>query len=207
MNTEFNSCPDCAELRNQLSDKDQEIQALLAKIKELVRHDALTGALNRRALIETLEAELQRAQRTGHPFCFAILDLDHFKEVNDRYGHPAGDAVLKTMSDCAIKMLRALDRFGRLGGEQFGIVMPATWLDKGMIAMGRLHGAVAACDWDQSAPALVLTFSAGITTNAFGDGAESIIRRAEQGLAQAKHEGRNRTVPAEEALPDMTLVD
>jgi len=202
MNTEANPCPQCAELRKQVSDKDREIQLLLAKIQTLVRHDTLTGVLNRRALIETLDSELQRAQRTGHPFCFALIDLDHFKEVNDEYGEPAGDAVLKTVSDSAVKMLRVLDRFGRLDGGQFGIVMPATWLDKGMIAMGRLRGTVAACDWQNIAPNLVLTFSAGITTNAFGDTAESIIRRAEKALSQARQEGRNRTVQAEEALPE-----
>ena len=202
MHTESNPCPHCADLRHQLSDKDLEIQLLLAKIGDLVRHDAPTGAFNRRALIEMLASELQRSQRTGHPFCFAMIGLDHFSAVNDRYGPAAGDAVLKTVSDSAIKLLRVLDRFGRVGGDRFGIVMPATWLDKGVIAMGRLRTAVAACGLDNIAPEFVLTFSAGITTNAFGDSAESIIKRAEKALFQAKQEGRNRTVPAEEALPD-----
>jgi diguanylate cyclase (GGDEF)-like protein len=207
MNTEANPCPQCADLRQKLAGKDREIALLLAKIQALVRHDTLTGTLNRRALIETLESELQRSKRTGHPFCFAVIDLDHFKNVNDEYGQPAGDAVLKTVSDAAVKMLRALDRFGRLDGGQFGIVLPATWLDKGVIAMARLRSAVVACDWQEIAPKLVLTFSAGITTNAFGDNAESIIKRAEKALSEAKQEGRDRTVQVEEALPDPSQMD
>lgn len=133
-------------LRNQVSEKNQQLQASLAQIEELASHDYLTGVLNRRCLIEKLEAELQRAHRTGHPFCFVMVDLDHFKEVNDNFGHPIGDAVLKQISGCANQSLRALDRFGRLGGEEFGIVLPATRLDQGMIAMERLRKTVTEYD-------------------------------------------------------------
>lgn len=207
MTTQSDHCSNCNQLRAELATKEQEIQSLRSQLAELGRHDPLTGVLNRRTLIETLEAELQRAQRTGHPFCFAILDLDHFKAINDKYTDPVGDAVLKKMSETAVKLLRTVDRFGRLGGEEFGIVLPATWLDQGMIAMSRLSKAVADCDWQGIAPGLQLTFSAGLTTNAFGDTAESMARRAENALAQAKAEGRNRTVQAEEALPVAPPVD
>jgi diguanylate cyclase (GGDEF)-like protein len=183
-----------------------ELATALAKIDALGNHDTLTGALNRRALVETLEWELLRAKRTGHPFCFAVVDLDHFRAINEKYGNTAGDMVLKTMSDASIKLLRALDRFGRIGGEEFGIVLPATWLDHGMIAMSRLTKAIDACNWDHIAPDLKLTFSAGITTNAVNDTAESMLQRAETALRQAKSEGRNRTVSLEEAIPDMPPV-
>jgi diguanylate cyclase len=193
-------------LRNELTNKEEEIRVAQAKIEQLARIDPLTGALNRRTLMEMLEAELQRSNRTGHPFCFVILDLDHFKGINDQFGHPVGDQVLKAMAETSIKLLRALDRFGRLDGEEFGIVLPATWLDQGVIAMNRLTKAVADRDWQAIAPGLKLTFSAGLTTNATGDTAESITKRAEKALAQAKSEGRNRTVQAEEALPDMPII-
>ena len=195
------SCGNCDQLRTQLAEKESEIAELRARMDELGRHDSMTGALNRRSLLETLVAELQRAQRTGHPFCFAVLQLDRFEAVSGQYGHLAGDVVLKKMSNTAIKLLRTVDRFGRLGGESFGIVLPATWLDQGTIAMGRLAKAIGTCDWGDTAPGLMLTFSGGITTNAFGDTAESMIKRAEQAMRQAQGEGGGRTVQVEEALP------
>lgn len=207
MKMEPDACPNCSRLRQQLSEKDQELQALRAQIDELARHDPLTGVLNRRSLIEMLEAELQRALRTGHPFCFAIIDLDHFKDANDQYGHPVGDAVLKTVADTAMKLLRTIDRFGRLGGGEFGIVLPATWLDQGVIAMDRLSKAVAGCNWEGLAPGLAVTFSAGITTNAPMDTVDLITKRAEKARYQAKQAGRNRTVQLEEPLPDFPPMD
>lgn len=195
------------EEHERLHRANTELAAALAKADALGNHDPLTGSLNRRALVDTLEWELLRAKRTGHPFCFAVVDLDHFRAVNEKYGSTAGDMVLKTMSDTSVKLLRALDRFGRLGGEEFGIVLPATWLDQGMIAMSRLTKAVDACNWEHIAPDLKLTFSAGITTNAVNDTAEIMMQRAEKALAQAKSEGRNRTVAMEEALPDMPPID
>lgn len=195
------SCGNCEQLQAKLAEKDAELAELRARLEELGRHDSMTGALNRRSLLESLVAELQRAQRTGHPFCFAVLELDRFKEIGSQYGQLAGDAVLKKAADTAMKLLRTVDRFGRLGSESFGIVLPATWLDQGVIAMGRLGKAIAECDWEETAPGLALTFSAGITTNAFGDSAESIIKRAEQSMRQAQGEGGGRTIQAEEALP------
>lgn len=207
MNPDPKSCPHCARMRTQLSEKDIEIQSLQARIEELRRHDPLTGVLNRRSLLQTLDAELQRANRTGHPFCLAIIDIDCLRDVNARYGHPAGDAVLKTVADTVMKLLRALDSFGRLGSEEFGIVLPATWMDQAAIAMGRLSTAIAESDRPSVAPDLILTFSGGLTTNAFGDTAELMIKRAEKALLQAKAEGGNRTVLAEEPLPVAPPVD
>lgn len=190
-------------LRADLFVANKQFLHSLAKIEALGRHDPLTGVLNRRTLMETLEAELLRAHRTGHPFCFAIIDIDHFRAVNDKFGSRVGDVVLKTMADTAMKLLRAMDCFGRIGGEEFGILFPATWLDQGVIAMGRLSKKVDECDWAHIAPGLIVTFSAGITTNAVNDTAEILIKRADDALSQAKREGRNRVVQAEQALPEM----
>lgn len=195
------SCSNCDLLRSQLAEKDREIQALIAGIDDQVRHDPFTGVLNQRGLAEVLAVELQRAHRIGHPFCYVAINLDQFKEVNDKFGYPIGDVVLKKMADTATKFLRVLDRFGRIGGDQFGIVMPSTWLDQGLIAMDRLTKGVAKLDWEPIAPGLALTFSAGITTNAPADTPESIALRAENALRQAKRGGRNRTVEAEQPLP------
>jgi diguanylate cyclase (GGDEF)-like protein len=207
MTIEQDACSNCALLRQQLSERDQALQALRNRIEELSRHDPLTGVLNRRSLTEVLDAELQRALRTGHPFSFAIIDLDQLGAANTQYGHLVGDTILRTVADTAIKLLRTVDRFGRLDSDQFGIVLPATWLDQGMIAMGRLSNAVAGCDWAGIAVGLTVTFSAGITTNAPKDTSDLIVRRAEKALAQAKLAGRNRTVQIEEALPDFPPMD
>lgn len=196
-----------AELRQQLTDKNNALVQLHQQLAELVRHDALTGVMNRRTLIEMLQAELQRSQRTGHPFCFAIINLDHFRRINEQFGHTVGDTVLKMVSDASIKLLRVLDRFGRLSDENFGIVLPATWLDSGIIAMTRLRAAVGACDWAAVTPGTDITFSAGLTTNATGDTAEKIIERAHDALLQAKEQGRNCTVTLEADLPDMPVFD
>ena len=207
MTIEQDACSNCALLRQQLSERDQALQALRNRIEELSRHDPLTGVLNRRSLTEVLDAELQRSLRTGHPFSFAIIDLDQLGAANTQYGHLVGDTILRTVADTAIKLLRTVDRFGRLDGGEFGIVLPATWLDQGMIAMGRLSNAVAGCDWAGIAAGLTVTFSAGITTNAPKDTVDLIVKRAEKALTQAKQAGRNRTVQTEEALPDFPPMD
>jgi diguanylate cyclase (GGDEF)-like protein len=154
-----------------------------------------------------LTAELQRSQRTGQPFCYAMIDLDDFRKINEKYGHPAGDVVLKTIADTAKNLLRVLDRFGRVGGEEFGIVLPATWLDQGVLAMKRLSKAVAECGWEHITPGHVITFSTGITTNAPNDTAESLTQRAEKALYRAKAEGKNCIMQEEESLPDGIPVD
>jgi diguanylate cyclase (GGDEF)-like protein len=194
-------------LRGQLAQTLEQLSATAAKLDSLARHDTLTGVFNRQAMIEILESELLRAKRTGHPFCFAIIDLDHFSILNEKHGSAVGDQVLQGVADASMKLLRALDRFGRMGGEEFGILLPATWLDQGMIAMGRLAKAVGGYDWEKIAPGLSVTFSGGITTNAINDTAEIIIKRADEALLEAKRDGRNRIVQAEEALPDMPPLD
>ena len=196
-----------ASLRQQLSDKEGELQSLRQQIAELIRHDALTGVMNRRTLIEMLNAELQRSHRTGHPFCFAIIDLDDFSRIKQKFGNTVGDTVLKTVSDASIKLLRVLDRFGRLDDKEFGIVLPATWLDSGIIAITRLRAAVSACDWAAITSGSTVTFSAGLTTNATGDTAEKVIERASKALLQASEQGGNCTVTLEDALPDMPPFD
>lgn len=181
----------------------QYVMELEQRIDDLASRDDLTGVLNRRNLIEKLEAELQRSHRTGHPFCFATVDLDRHKDINDKFGCAVGDAVLKTVSECANKSLRALDRFGRLGGEKFGIVLPATWLDQGVIAMERLRKAVSEYNWESIEPGLQVSYSAGITSNIGGDTVETITSRTDAALRQAKSDGGNRTVTIEEALPEL----
>jgi diguanylate cyclase len=198
MTTQCEGCPACDSLREQLAAKQQEVWNLT---EALSRHDALTGALNRRSLTELVGEELQRSSRTGQPFCFAVIGVDHMKDVNSRAGHDVGDQVLQAVAREANTILRTLDRFGRIDSDEFGIILPATWLHQGVLAMNRLNKLVADLDWSFVAPGHVVTFSTGLTSNAPAEKAEQMIARAQKALAQAKSDGRNRVVTLEEELP------
>lgn len=197
MSTQCDGCPACEPLRAQLAEKDHEIARLLA----LARHDALTGVLNRRSMAELVGEELQRSSRTGQPFCFAVIGVDHLKDVNTQFGNDTGDLVLQTIARESCLLLRTLDRFGRIDDDVFGIILPATWLHQGVLAMNRLQAFVAAFDWNTVTAGRSVTFSTGLTTNAPAETAENMIERAHKALAQAKAEGRDRLVTLEQELP------
>lgn len=196
MANEASSCGNCEQLRRQLEEKDKQIMVLLSQIAELGRKDEMTGALNRRSWEEMLASELQRAQRTGHPFCVAVMRLDNFQTV----AGANSQALLKTVSDTALSILRTIDRVGHFEAGTFGILLPATWLDQGGIALRRLADGIANCQ-----SGLTLSFSAGLTTNAFGDTVQVITQRATTAMEQAAQQGGNRVVQTEEALPDAPL--
>lgn len=197
MSTQCDGCPSCEPLLRQLADKDREIEHL----RSLTRHDSLTGVLNRRSLVELVTEELQRSSRTGQPFCFAVIGVDHLKDVNTQISPDTGDLVLQTIARESCLLLRTLDRFGRVEGDIFGIILPATWLHQGVLAMNRLNAFVAGFDWNTVTPGRVVTFSTGLTTNFPAESAESMIARAQEALGQAKNEGRNRLVTLEQELP------
>lgn len=197
MSTTCEGCPACEPLRAQLAEKEREIQKLTA----LQRHDFLTGVLNRRSLTEMVTDELQRSSRTGQPFCFAVIGVDHMKDINAQLGNGKGNMVLQTIAHESCVLLRTLDRFGRIEEDIFGIILPATWLHQGVLAMNRLNAFVAAFDWNTVTPDRAVTFSTGLTTNAPAETAENMIARALTAMAQAKAEGRNRCVTLEQELP------
>lgn len=155
------------------------------------RTDPLTGLLNRRALHDVLEAELQRSRRYGRPLAFAYLDLDGFKEVNDRYGHEAGDRALRTVGEVLTRELRAADVVARLGGDEFAVLLPETALDGAEVLLERflegLRRTMAEEGWPE------LSASAGIHTPGRGDEeAEDVIRAADDLMYEAKREGKSR---------------
>jgi diguanylate cyclase (GGDEF)-like protein len=205
MTNDLDTCPNCQLLRDQLAAQALRIQELEALMQNLARHDSLTGAYSLRVMQEFLTAELQRSMRTGSPFCFAIIDLDDFNQINETWGREAGDRVLAMVAESSGKVLRVLDRFARIGDDEFGIMLPVSWLEQGAQAINRLTEALGACDWESVTPGHKLRFSCGLTTNAPADSTEKIFARAEKALHQAKQAGKNRTVQMEEALPDMLL--
>lgn len=153
--------------------------------------DALTGIANRAELAETLEREFNRTSRHADSLSAIMFDIDHFKFVNDTYGHPAGDAVLTTLTHLVSYHVRDHDIFGRYGGEEFLILTPQTNIDEATRLAERLRGEIENHPFPAAGN---LTCSFGVTANAPGDTPESLIARADAALYNAKESGRNRVV-------------
>ena len=186
-------------LREQLSEKNKLLTVALERNKELASHDELTGAFNRRHLMQLLDEERERAGRAGEPFAVALFDLDHFKAINDGFGHAAGDAVLKHFCSAARDTMRATDRFARYGGEEFVLLMPVgTGAEAAALATERIRAAIAAQDWRSVLGGRdhAVTVSAGIATWRVGESLEGVLARADVALYEAKSRGRNRWVVA-----------
>jgi diguanylate cyclase (GGDEF)-like protein len=187
--TEFNT------LRAKVTLKNRQLSESLERIEQLASHDDLTGALNRRSFMRHLETERARSARAGQTFCVALLDIDHFKSVNDRFGHGVGDSVLKQFCAIAAESLRASDVFARYGGEEFIVLLAApTRADEAEQALNRIRAAVEAGDWSTLTPGRSLTVSAGIASSIAGESVEQLISRADRALYAAKDGGRNRVV-------------
>jgi diguanylate cyclase (GGDEF)-like protein len=176
-----------------LRDRGQQMAATLAQIERLANHDELTGVLNRRRLLQILADEMAHTDRSGTPVSVALLDLDHFKTVNDTLGHLTGDQVLKHFAAAVQAQARTTDRFGRYGGEEFLLILTGANLEQAELAIERTRHAVAAVDWESLAPGLRITFSAGIATYRENESAELLLSRADLGLYSAKDAGRNCT--------------
>jgi len=195
-------------LREQLSEKNKQLTVLLERNQALATHDELTGAFNRRHLMDRLADERERARRTDAAYAVAIFDLDWFKAINDRHGHAGGDAVLKTFCDLARAELRANDLFARYGGEEFVLLMPATPTpEAARTVVERIRHAVAAQDWRAvlGEPASAVTVSAGIATWRRDESPEAVLARADAALYDAKHLGRNRSVIAGGVVGDVPV--
>jgi diguanylate cyclase (GGDEF)-like protein len=160
--------------------------------------DGLTGVHNKRYFLDFLERELSVASRYGHPLTLVIFDVDHFKKVNDTYGHLAGDAVLKDLSGRIKTRIRREDLFARYGGEEFACVLPSTALAGGVVFAEQLRVLVAERPCQFEKDAIPFTISLGLASVKGEDKAscESIIARADEKLYEAKRTGRNRVCPS-----------
>jgi diguanylate cyclase len=154
--------------------------------------DVLTALPNRRAYEERIKAEVARVKRYGGKLSLAVADIDHFKRVNDNYGHLAGDKVLKVTAKTLVKSLREADFVARYGGEEFVLLMPDTDLDQARHVVEKLRRAVEACRFHYQAAQVPITLSFGVAQFSEADSAESLFARADRALYQAKSEGRNR---------------
>ena len=178
------------------------LELVLTHLENMARHDPLTGALNRRTLTEMLNAELARSYRTGHTFSVVMLSIDRFQDTMDTYGRPVAVAVLRQVTEVAQNMLRTLDSFGRVTGDEFAIVMPTTWVDQSMKAITRLRNQLDEVEWATLAPGLQFSFCTGITHNAPGDTADAMLSRARTALAQARQKGPGSVVQVEPDIPE-----
>jgi diguanylate cyclase (GGDEF)-like protein len=178
---------------------------LLAMSKERteLRHktaamtDPLTGLLNRRAFLQDAEALLQQQIGRDRPIAVLLIDLDHFKSINDRFGHPAGDEILKLFATVIINTLRISDLSGRIGGEEFAALLPCA-LEEGVLAAERVREAFADSGIVVDGGPVDTTVSIGVAGGPAGTELEVLLAAADTALYQAKRGGRNRVEAAEE---------
>jgi len=174
----------------------ERILTLEERILQLANTDALTGVLNRRAFLDRMEAELHRAVRRQEPFALIMIDIDHFKKINDAYGHQAGDLVLKKFTNVLAASIRPYDLAARYGGEEFILCLPETSGPQAESVAERIRSNVAAETInlaDQSVP-VHITASFGVAAFSLGgdDTIDAVINRADGALYRAKADGRNR---------------
>jgi diguanylate cyclase (GGDEF)-like protein len=160
-------------------------------LRELATRDPLTGVYNRRHLEQALHQELVRAERHGRPLTVAMLDVDRFKRINDTYGHPTGDEVLREISERCQKTLRSTDLLGRYGGEEFVVIFAETELPDARIVSERLRAAIAERPVAVGDRAIDATVSIGLAAFTSGQDPSLLLERADAALYAAKEGGRN----------------
>ncbi|HEY9107063.1 MAG TPA: diguanylate cyclase [Roseateles sp.] len=185
-------------IRRRLAEQREELARALAQLQAIATRDDLTGLPNRRQMQALMDQELLRSLRHGHGFCVALLDLDHFKRVNDRHGHAAGDLVLRAFAQASQAALRATDVIARWGGEEFLVLLPDTAMPMALVGMERLRQRVADMAVDVGDGVRVsVTVSIGLTEHHADDTLAQTLARADQLLYQAKAEGRDRICSTE----------
>lgn len=169
-----------------------ELEQELAQVSNLLREDQLTGALNRRGMEEAMARELARSERMGAPLTIGLLDIDHFKKLNDSLGHQAGDEALRHLARVVKGMLRPTDTLARYGGEEFLILLPNTGDEEAMEVLRRVQRALTKQFFLHDNERVLITFSAGVSERQAGEDAGAMIARADAAMYRAKQSGRNR---------------
>jgi len=186
-----------ASIRQQLGRRNRELAEAQDRLETLAMRDGLTHALNRRAIMDALDAALDTSSRTRDQVVVVLADLDEFKAINDRFGHPVGDRVLQRFVALASRLLRATDYLGRYGGEEFLLVLPrAGHVTAAALIAERLRDSLAREDFGDVATGLRVTCSFGVAAAGATEPADSIVRRADEAMYRAKAAGRNRVTIA-----------
>ena len=182
----------------------QELTAELDYIGQVAHQDYLTGALNRRGMDEAIEREFNRADRHNTALCIAMLDIDHFKKLNDTLGHATGDEALTHLVKVLKDVLRTTDVLARYGGEEFIIILPDTPQDEAVKVITRVQRELTKNFFMYNNERVLITFSAGVAERSLNEAPEALIPRADAALYKAKHSGRNQVVGAD-ILPDVVV--
>ncbi|MFZ5482190.1 MAG: diguanylate cyclase [Myxococcota bacterium] len=184
-----------AHLERTVHERTDELQKANQRLEHLAVTDGLTGLRNHRHFQESLAAEVARASRTDRPFGLLMVDVDHFKRLNDTLGHPAGDEILRAISDAIAAAVRATDGVARYGGEEFAVLLPDTDAEGSAVLAERVRAAVAALPPEGSRP--LVSVSVGVASwPRDGRDATSLVAAADRALYAAKRTGRNRVVEA-----------
>jgi diguanylate cyclase (GGDEF)-like protein len=178
-------------MRQSLYRSGVKLREAYKRIEELAELDELTGSFNRRCIMRMLDEEITRARRINTSCSIALIDLDWFKRINDAYGHPTGDEVLRTFAITVFANIRSADRFGRYGGEEFLLVLPDTSGDVAARILDRLRAIIADLDWSAFSPGMRVTISAGVATLRANETPDTFLARADSALYAAKARGRN----------------
>lgn len=182
----------------ELRQRDRELALALAAMQRLASEDGLTGLMNRRALVDALQREVERCRRLGSALSVVMIDLDHFKDVNDRFGHAMGDAVLRGVAGTLRAGIRAVDIAGRYGGEELCLVLPDTSAEGAVTVAETLRAAIAAQPYEEGGQSVSVTASFGVAAfdKARHASAEQLLKSADGALYGAKTSGRNKVVRA-----------
>jgi diguanylate cyclase (GGDEF)-like protein len=183
-------------MRQSLYQRGLKLKEAYRRIEELAELDELTGSLNRRSIMRALEEEISRAQRLNNPCSVALIDLDWFKRINDAYGHPTGDEVLRTFAITVFANIRSIDKFGRYGGEEFLLLLPETAEHEAAQMLDRLRMIISELDWSAFSAGMQVTISAGVTTLRRDENSDTLLARADRALYASKAGGRNRITSA-----------
>jgi diguanylate cyclase len=187
------------QMRARVAELEAEAHRLHGQLKDeqrLSTIDALTKVANRLAYEKRMEEELQRWHRFKQPTSLAVWDVDHFKRINDTYGHRAGDRVLSAVAECLSTRIRSTDFLARYGGEEFVLILPGTKLDDAMRVVDQMRIAISSIGFHFRGTPVSITVSSGVTAFLQPDTTGSIFDRADKALYQAKERGRNRCVSA-----------
>jgi diguanylate cyclase len=187
------------EVQQKAREAEQRVLQLTAELEHasaLAQNDYLTGALNRRGMDEALEREFSRADRLDNAICIAMMDIDHFKKLNDALGHEAGDVALAHLAKVTKAALRPTDILSRFGGEEFVIILPDTPQEEAVQVMTRVQRELTKNFFLHNNERVLITFSAGVAQRKGGEPSDAVMKRADQALYQAKYTGRNRVIGA-----------
>lgn len=179
---------------NYMESESAQLKDKLSENRQKLMYDTLTGVRNRMSYEETLDQEMARWARYHEVFSFAILDIDHFKNINDQFGHNAGDKALQIVARMMTKNIRQTDFLFRIGGEEFVLLLPKTTAENAQPLVEKIRRSVAESSFHFKLKKVDITLSAGLTEITDIDNAESIYERADAAMYQAKQEGRNRLV-------------